>query len=77
MASDLGLHCLQISNIKDTRLKWVVAVSILCLILAAPWVGLQYVIVVLPGHIHSFVSSSYFSSCTYEETYLNFRYLPT
>ena len=31
---------------------WRVAVSIICFFLTVPWVGLQCVIVIFPGHIH-------------------------
>ena len=32
--------------------RCVVTINVLCLFLAVPWVGLQYVIVVFPDHNH-------------------------
>ena len=40
--------------------RWVVTVNVLWFCLTMPWAGLQYVIVVFPGHTHSlFVYKTY------------------
>ena len=38
--------------------RCIITKNILCLFLAVPWVGLQWVIVVFPDHIHLLFSSS-------------------